>query len=121
MKWILIVLLVVATTSINAQILINGSELNKLATGTYIMVETHIISGSRVKGAIDYGQPFKTGVGAFMPIVNEEGRTFKFNSIIHLFNTLDKAGWLYVNSDGLYQNNNNSKVTHYLFRRKKER
>jgi hypothetical protein len=100
-----------------AQILI----LNKLTKGPYILVESKLAYGSAVIGAIDYGQPFKRkGNGAFSLIVDIEGEPFKFNSIIHLFNTLDKDGWAYVNSDGMYNSNTNVNLVHYLFKRKEE-
>lgn len=93
---VLLTLLLASATIANAQIMVDGKDVNKTDT-EYCKLVVFPSKGG-VTATVDYGQAKQKFADRK---IREEGEIKVFNSQIDIFNFLHKQGWKYHSSSGV--------------------
>jgi hypothetical protein len=96
------------------QILIDGTDINKLEPGTHIMVEVTSQIGAKLRVFIDYGQALE-GRGIKQLTIDEGDGKKEFNSPTHALNFILNNGWELVDTNVEISD---ARVYHFVFKRK---
>lgn len=111
-KIILVFICLMMVMSVNAQ-----SEVIETQETYCMIVATQNFMSSKCSITIDYGQSTKLIDGSSkMKLVDENGKTVKFNSIMDACNHLASLGWSLVNAYSMVDNKQGS-CYHYVFRK----
>lgn len=110
-----------ATTSVNAQVVVDGVNINNLLEVSMVrmIVQDRFLS-NQVNVFIDYGQSIGGAPRQRMEVVDPRtDKRIKFNSVMHAVNYMVENGWLYVEamvlpSDG---SASSSSSVQYIFAR----
>lgn len=104
-----------AISAANAQIVVDGVDINKIEELQYcqIVAQAKFLS-AKVTIAIDYGQ--EPSYGRATKIIDRHGKPVVFNSVIQALNFMYDNGWKYLDAYTLTEGNSN--VYHYTLERK---
>ena len=108
----LVVCLMTMVVSVNAQ-----SETNDTQETYCMIVGTQKFMSSKCTFTIDYGQSTRFLDGATkMKLVDENGETIKFNSLMDACNYLGSLGWVLHNAYAMVDNKQGT-CYHYVFKK----
>lgn len=115
-------LLLGATTTASAQVVVDGVNINNLEEVAMIrMIAQERFLSNKVTIFIDYGQSVQGGSRQRMEVINpSDGKRIRFNSVMHAVNYLISNGWIYQEAMVLPSEGNASTTggsTQYLFTR----
>lgn len=120
MKKILIGLLLMVSMGAEAQIMVDGKDINADTSLQYIEIvgaDIGLFKKKLVVG-VDYGQKLNIFEGIDTAVKGEDGKNKIFNSMTGALNFFCANGWEYVNSYAISVPSSGS-VYHWLLRRKK--
>ena len=109
-------------TSIKAQVIVEGININKLEKVKICQVVAQgKLFSKKVTITIDYGQEIKWSSNKGSQIRDENGEMRKFNTVIEAINYMENNGWEYINvavTTIWTGKSGNIEVYNYYFRRK---
>jgi hypothetical protein len=112
---LLVCVLVMFVMSANAEVVVNGVDINKLDIRfCQLMAKAKFLS-TKISIVVDYGQKTKLW-GKAQKIEGSDGKTKKFYSVIDALNFMDANGWEHV--DSYFLTKDKSNVLHFLFKKK---
>lgn len=111
-KLILLSALSIFTCQLQAQIYVEGVQLDRTNTGNYLAIAVGGIGTQHIID-VDYGQPNKPAFG-FTRLTNEKGEAIKFRGAIDALNYFYEHGWEFIEE----MNTRGDGISGYLLRRK---
>jgi hypothetical protein len=115
MKLLFIVLIMIVSSTIQAQVKVEGIDINSLSDIKYVeIVGAFKFMSTKVTVYIDYGQKLKLGTD--QRIENETGKPMVFNSMVDALNFMEANGWVFVNNYAITSGQQN--VYHFLLKRR---
>lgn len=117
----LIILGLILSFGLSAQVLVDGVNVNTLAKTDYLEVETHELltepnSYPTMTVHIDYGQKEKKG--HLQAISGTDGVAIKFTSALNILNFISQNGWV-LETQNVIKDDKKGIVHYFLCRRRK--
>ncbi|MBC8153580.1 MAG: hypothetical protein H7Z72_11770 [Bacteroidetes bacterium] len=112
----LLLLLAMAPTTLTAQVIVNGRDVNEMPDVEYIELieDQRPFMQRQVFAVIDYGQPIRWGELRLHRIQDENRRDRVFGSEMDIFNFLHKNGWVHEMTFA------KEACVYHIFRRKRD-
>jgi len=114
MKYFILFSFVCLSNICFGQILIAGTDINKLEPGTHIQVEAAYYTGAKLRVSVDYGQELD-GRSVKQVTVDEGDGKKEFNSPTHALNFFLTNGWELVDTNVVIAE---ARVYHFVLKRK---
>jgi hypothetical protein len=100
----------------NAQVIVDGVDINKMDLHYVELVgQTRFISLTKIKVFVDYGQELSWRQ---QTIEDNSGERASFNSMVEALNFMHENGWEFVSN--YHINNDGSLMYHYILQRQVE-
>ena len=114
----LVFFLLYQSVSLNAQIFVDGQNLNDMDIRYVEIILSRRAMTQEVQVMFDYGQQIDYSREFDQLIQDGRKQIIRFKSIVHALNMMDKNGWEFIHT--YMAHTNNFERFHYLFQRKKE-